>query len=87
MAGFLSKVFGKGTSTKKYEDIFTLAHYRVGQSIEYAFQQAVTAAVSDGVFESSTAAAEKLFEVLKPKVEAEDPKELPALEKAKNKAK
>lgn len=83
MAGFLGKLFGKGNSTKKYEDIFWMAHYRVGQSVEYAFQQAVYAAVNDGVFEDQLAAAEKLYEILRPRVEAEDSADLPALDKAK----
>lgn len=87
MAGFFGKLFGRGANTKKYEDIFWMAHYKVGQSVEYAFQQAVDAAVNDGVFEEPVAAAEKLYEILKPRVEAEDPKDIPALDKAKSRIK
>ncbi len=87
MAGFLSKLFGKGGSTKKYEEIFSSAHYGVKQSLEYSFQQAVDAAVADGVFATPVEAAAKLYDAVKPKVEAEDPKELPLLDKAKAKVK
>jgi len=81
---FLSKLFGsKGKSTKKYEDIYFQAR-KIGQSVEYAFKQAVENAVADGVFESRAAAAQQLYELIKPRVERED---LPSLEKALAKTK
>lgn len=79
--GFLSKLFSKkGSNIKKYEDIFMTAHYRVGQSVEYAFKQAVDAGVKDGAFASAAAGAEALYNALISKVEPEDKADL---EKAK----
>jgi hypothetical protein len=87
MAGFFSKLFGKRTSTKKYEDVFMTARYRVGQSVEYAFTQAVDLAVREGAFSSRAEAAEKLYEVLLPKAEKEEKADAADLLKAKNKIK
>ncbi|HHV62765.1 MAG TPA: hypothetical protein GXX51_09030 [Firmicutes bacterium] len=70
MAGFLSGLFGGKKGTKKYEDIFTTAK-KMGQSIEYAFRQAVDASVADKVFKDKSEACDKLLEVLLPKVDSE----------------
>lgn len=76
--GFLSKLFGKGKSTKKYEDIYFQAR-RMGQSVEYAFKQAVDNAVQDGLYESKPVAAKELLALIQPNAEPED---RPGLEKA-----
>lgn len=70
MAGFLSKLFGGGGNkgTKKYEDIFFGA-LRMGQSAEYAFKQAIDSAMADKVFNSRKEAAQKLHELVLPRVE------------------
>lgn len=82
--GIFSRLFGKqGKSTRKYEDIYLQAR-RMKQSPEYAFKQAVDRAVEEGVFASSSEAAQELYEALKAQVDQE---ELPALEKAYNKVK
>ncbi len=82
--GIFSRLFGKrGKSTRKYEDIYLQAR-RMKQSPEYAFKQAVDRAVEEGVFASSSEAAQELYEPLKAQVDQE---ELPALEKAYNKVK
>lgn len=81
---FFSRLFGnKGKSTKKYEDIYFQAR-KMGQSVEYAFKQAVDRGVSEGVFESAAAGAPILFELVKPNAEKED---VPGLEKALNRMK
>lgn len=82
--GFLSKLFGKGGGTKKYEDIYLTARYKVGQSTEYAFKQAVDAGVKDGVWQTAAAGAEALYQLVLPKTEPEDKADL---EKAKNRIK
>lgn len=70
--GFLSKLFGgKGKSTRKYEQIYSQAR-RMGQSVEYAFKQAVDSSVADGVFASTSEAAVELHQVIKPQAERED---------------
>jgi hypothetical protein len=83
--GFFARLFGKGGGgTKKYEDIFLTAHYRMKQSVEYAFKQAVEASVQDGVFEDRVTAADALYEAVLPQTEPEDKAEL---EKAKSRIK
>jgi hypothetical protein len=84
MAGFLSKLFGKGGNTKKYEDIFLTGHYKVGQSTEYAFKMAVDAGVKDGVWQTAAAGAEALYQIVISKIEPEDKADL---DKAKNRIK
>lgn len=84
MAGFLSKLFGKGGNIKKYEDIFLTARYKVGQSTEYAFKQAVDAGVKDGFWENAPAGAAALYQLVVSKIEPEDKADL---EKAKNRIK
>lgn len=82
--GLFGKLFGgKGKSTKKYEQIYFQAR-RMGQSVEYAFKQAVESAVADGVYASKAEGAAELYEVVKPNAERED---LPGLEKALNRMK
>lgn len=85
MAGFLSKLFGRGgSSTKKYEDIYLTARYRVGQSTEYAFRQAVDASVKEGAFSDAASAADALYDLVLPKTEPEDKADL---EKARSRIK
>lgn len=76
--GLLARIFGRGKSTKKYEDIYFQAR-KMGQSIEYAFKQAVDMAVKDGLYESAPEAAKELHAAIEPNAEAED---RPGLEKA-----
>ncbi len=74
--GFLSRLFGGGNKgTKKYEDIFFGA-IKIGQSVEYAFRQAVDAAVNDKVFADRKEAAQKLYEAILPKAEPEHKNDL-----------
>lgn len=82
--GIFSKLFSKkGKSTRKYEQIYSQAR-RMGQSVEYAFKQAVDSAVADGVFSSTSEAAQELYNVILPQAEQED---RPGLEKALNRMK
>lgn len=76
--GLFAKIFGKGKSTKKYEDIYFQAR-KMGQSVEYAFKQAVDMSVKDGVYASAVDAAKELHATIEPNAEAED---RPGLEKA-----
>lgn len=81
---FLARLFGGGKkSTKKYEDIYFQAR-KMGQSVEYAFKQAVDRAVAEGLYASASEGAQALYEAIKPNAEQED---LPNLEKALNRMK
>lgn len=81
---FLGRLFGnKGKSTKKYEQIYFQAR-KMGQSVEYAFKQAVDSAVADGVYASPAEGGPALFEVVQPNAERED---VPGLQKALNRMK
>ncbi len=63
-------LFGKKNPYKKYEDLF-FAAVKMGQSVEYAFKQAINAGVADKVFTDQNDACEKLYAALTGKVDYE----------------
>ncbi|NLG84517.1 MAG: hypothetical protein GX493_07945 [Firmicutes bacterium] len=63
-------LFGKKNPYKKYEDLF-FAATKMGQSVEYAFKQAVNAGITDKAFADQAEASQKLYESLLPRVDYE----------------
>ena len=76
-------LIGKKAPYKKYTDLFFTAT-KTGQSVEYALRQAIDAGIADKVFTGRADGAEKLNEVLMPRVERE---QMTPLEKAYNRLK
>jgi hypothetical protein len=77
--GLISKLFNKNPNYK-YEQIYFDAR-SMGQSVQYAFKQAVDAAVKAGLYTTPAEAAKVLYQGIEPDAEQED---LPNLSKALN---